>query len=637
MQQLDLLVKQYLELDTDYALLITGAWGTGKTHYFRNVLKPIIEDTDTIKDKSKRYKSITVSLFGLKTIGEIQTQILLSSFNKLNNGKYKTAGLFFSTFAKGLLNITGFNAETIDTSIWSEAINELKGFNNLVICFDDIERKNPDLHISQFVGFVNTLIEKHDAKVILIGNENKILDFSESKEKVIGNTVEYLPDYDLIFDSIVKEKFENENNKKYNDFLQSNKELIMRTFYSASKNLRTLKYALVQYERIYLEINELVEKENIFADKENDILKDSIHFTYSISEEYRTGSISYSEKKSLDSLDAFSMMLAKEMYDERNKVANEKSEEEAYLKSFSEKYYPSLINYNYFESIYVYITGGDIFRIGKLREEIIKIYHINKLGAVLPQYQVLEKLFWNNVYKLENKDYKTLTKQMVNYAYSGAYGQLNEYAIIFYYALRFNNPFDYSPNTHVRNLKKGIKKIYPKEVDLSIKYHPQEFINIKDNDIYKEQKTDLYQYILNLNQELETNSRKAEIRDLEDKCKLNLLDFAYQIKENYALNLLTGFNPRVFYSAFINASNEDKYYSYNILSSCFKEMSYYLHDISEFLFGLNKLFEKGKKYHVKKSLSGYYYNAMLVLTKNGLKNAQEDSKLSKDVEPESID
>ena len=44
--------------NTDYALLIDGKWGSGKTYYVKNILIPLIE-------KDKKYKPIYISLNGL--------------------------------------------------------------------------------------------------------------------------------------------------------------------------------------------------------------------------------------------------------------------------------------------------------------------------------------------------------------------------------------------------------------------------------------------------------------------------------------------------------------------------------------------------------------------------------------------
>ena len=61
---LDREVHRYLAMDTNYAFMITGPWGSGKTYYFENILKPkVIERTEVFSNAKYRYKCVSVSLF----------------------------------------------------------------------------------------------------------------------------------------------------------------------------------------------------------------------------------------------------------------------------------------------------------------------------------------------------------------------------------------------------------------------------------------------------------------------------------------------------------------------------------------------------------------------------------------------
>lgn len=621
MQRLDLIVDQYLEFETDYALLMTGAWGTGKTHYFNQMIKPIIENKDTLRDNSKKYNLITISLFGLKSIGEIQTQILLSSYSLFKNPKSKATTTILGTLAKGLLNFTGVNAESIDTSIWAEALNQIKGFENLVICFDDIERKSTELEISQFIGFVNLLIENHGTKIILIANESKLDNFDDSKEKVIGNTIEYIPDYEEIFDNIIKSIFA--TNIAYTEFLSCHKELILDIFNKTTKNLRTLKYALSQFLKVHSEIESLCNKEEkLFKNSKDEILKETLKFTVVISEEYRTGQISFSDKKELDNLDSFSMMIAGDLYN-RGKQVDDTDNEPTYLGLIHDKYYSFSDNYKYFDSIYSYVTGGEVFDIDKLRDEIIDIFRINEEGLTLPQYGVLNLLSWDKVYSLDNSDYRSLTSKMLIHAYKGDYQTLSEYATIFYYALRFDNILAHSPDLLAKKLKNGIIKAKIKSVDLSIRYHPENFEYIKDDDIYKKQKEMLYRFILNENSKLENKSKKDEIKQLEEECRKDIAAFCKRLYVEYKVQDLRDVSSRIFYSAYINSRNNAKYEIFLFLDSIFERQSYHLSDIKPFLIGLKELFNKGSKQHIKRTLSGHYYSATKKLIEDKLKEIEK--------------
>ena len=315
-------------------------------------------------------------------------------------------------------------------------------------------------------------------------------------------------------------------------------------------------------------------------------------------------------------------MIAGDLYN-MGKQVDDTDKEPTYLRLIHDKYYSFSDNYKYFDSIYSYITGGEAFDISKLRDEVIDIFRINEEGLTLPQYEVLELLFWDKVYKLENIEYKSLTSRMLNYANRGEYQNLSEYATVFYYALRFNNIFSYSPDTLVQKLKAGIKKAKIKSVDLSIKYHPSDFKNIKEDDIYREQKENLFQFILDENRKLELSSKKEEMKQLEEECRTDISSFCQKFYSEYSIKILEEFNPHIFYSAYIKSNNDSKHQVYIFMEGAFNRQPYYLSDIKVFLIGLKELFDKGSKQHVKKTLSGYYYYATKKLIEDKLKEIEK--------------
>ena len=54
-------VEEYLEAPDQYALMITGEWGCGKTHFVEHALKDHVESLD------KPYSLIRVSAYGTRT------------------------------------------------------------------------------------------------------------------------------------------------------------------------------------------------------------------------------------------------------------------------------------------------------------------------------------------------------------------------------------------------------------------------------------------------------------------------------------------------------------------------------------------------------------------------------------------
>ena len=67
-KEINYAVKDYLNEDSvDYAILINGKWGSGKTYYWKNYLEKIIID--------KGITTLYISLNGVDSINEIGKKI----------------------------------------------------------------------------------------------------------------------------------------------------------------------------------------------------------------------------------------------------------------------------------------------------------------------------------------------------------------------------------------------------------------------------------------------------------------------------------------------------------------------------------------------------------------------------------
>ena len=69
--------KSYLDNDDNNGtiLMLSGAWGSGKTHFWKNIIEKDL--IPKIKEKEKSY--IFVSLYGKDSIEELQNEILQKS------------------------------------------------------------------------------------------------------------------------------------------------------------------------------------------------------------------------------------------------------------------------------------------------------------------------------------------------------------------------------------------------------------------------------------------------------------------------------------------------------------------------------------------------------------------------------
>ena len=74
------IVNDYIKAEnTDYAIMVTGVWGSGKTFCWNHTLKQAIEEIkipgqDT--ENAKKYSSARVSLFGLTDVNQIRQRTL---------------------------------------------------------------------------------------------------------------------------------------------------------------------------------------------------------------------------------------------------------------------------------------------------------------------------------------------------------------------------------------------------------------------------------------------------------------------------------------------------------------------------------------------------------------------------------
>lgn len=258
-------LKYYCDEENTFgALLLTGQWGCGKTYLIEHQL---CEDSDM----KKKFVFLRISLFGEPSIESIQKKVkILYLFQKAGS---KSKDIFKSiSFLKkiigiikniGALKAIGNAALSIDPTDFFEIKNEI-GKPNVVLIFDDFERctVNP----VDLFGCINDYCENQRLKVIIVANEEKI-DFSEKvgtqalqygniKEKLITRTIHYEPEYDQIIEGIVGAY--KAQSTEYKEFLNKNCNRICNVFNKNEiKNLRSLKCAIQDFERVYQTFKEL--------------------------------------------------------------------------------------------------------------------------------------------------------------------------------------------------------------------------------------------------------------------------------------------------------------------------------------------------------------------------------------------
>ena len=80
-------ILDYVRSDyTDYAIMINGEWGSGKTYFWNNQIKKKI---DTLNLNGKRYTTIYMSLYGISNLEEISKKIFMETSQLMNRNLRK--------------------------------------------------------------------------------------------------------------------------------------------------------------------------------------------------------------------------------------------------------------------------------------------------------------------------------------------------------------------------------------------------------------------------------------------------------------------------------------------------------------------------------------------------------------------
>ena len=224
---------------TDYALLITGPWGCGKTYFWKNVIE---HELKGLQGSDHIQRILYVSLYGVSDVKDIDRSLFTQSYPGINRkGVGRTSRLVAGVVeALGYVDLAKINLRSLIKA------------KDAVICFDDLERTR--LPMEEVLGYINTFVEHEGAKTIILCNEEAIGDdkrkiYNSMKEKVVGFSHGLKSDYNQVLESLVNE---HKRNDKLYEFLTSQKTLIGQLFFkSETHNIRTLRRVIAMLSTIF--------------------------------------------------------------------------------------------------------------------------------------------------------------------------------------------------------------------------------------------------------------------------------------------------------------------------------------------------------------------------------------------------
>lgn len=254
-----------------YAIMLKGKWGCGKTFFIKNWLKNYSSTNNNEDANSLLLKPIYISLYGLTTISEICSAL----DREIHPFFYSKTGKFIAQFAKiagkvvlrTSIDITGDGQDDATFSGTLDSLAVFKSNNDIVkgvkfIIFDDIERCQ--IEMKQLLGFINYFVEHCKCHVVIIGDDTHLTknnndQLVEFREKTIGREFVIQPDTKVAIDYFISEMPDS-------SFLQSKKEFILKCFQATKyENLRVLRQCLYDYNaQLSLIDKALIQQDNVF-------------------------------------------------------------------------------------------------------------------------------------------------------------------------------------------------------------------------------------------------------------------------------------------------------------------------------------------------------------------------------------
>ncbi len=454
-------ILDYIRSDyTDYAIMINGEWGSGKTYFWNNKIKPKIE---SMQLNGRRYTAIYMSLYGISNLEEISKKIFIETTQLMDKNlkKYMDASGVrnIPEYAKTGLDMANFfgvtqNGDRVD-------YGQFFSTDDKVLCFDDLERANVD--VIDILGYINNFVEHDHIKTIIICNEkelstklknsnlemktfiatylldkenklniktdkpmverirdtieyvfDKANDYERIKEKLIGETFEYRPEFNYIINGLLMRY---ENCPDLIRFLRENTNLIISTFNkSGTRNLRILKHSLTNFKKIFDEVNKSYPNTN------HRVLQTMLIFTIAISFEIKAGKITKDKFVNINDNEEYKAILVSSRVFMDNR--------QFYIKEFDNNYYYNFkAEYRFFKFIELYVRTRifDMKIFKRDMEAIINTVDTDKL----PGYK---RLLTEEYWKISDDQFGSIVTEVLEDVKFGRIELINVVKLFAYFA-----------------------------------------------------------------------------------------------------------------------------------------------------------------------------------------------------------
>jgi len=575
-------ILDYVRSDyTDYAIMLNGEWGSGKTHFWNNKIKKKIE---SMQLNGKRYTTIYMSLYGISNLEEISKKIFIETTQLMDKNLRK----FMKANGQGTIPEyakTGIDmANLFGVTQNGDKVNygDFFSTDDKVLCFDDLERANVD--VIDILGYINNFVEHDHIKTIIICNEKELAtklkssnlemktfiatylldkqdelnktdkpmvekiqdkiehvfdkanDYERIKEKLIGETFEYAPKFDYIINGILMRY---ENNTELIRFLRENTGLIISTFNkSGTRNLRILKHALNDFKKIY----EMVNKS--YPNTNHRVMQTMLIFTIAVSFEIKAGKITKDKFINIQDNEEYKSILVSSRILMDNR--------QFYIKEFDNNYYYNFKSeYRFFKFIEYYIRTR-IFDM-KLFKDNMETIRNTVDTENLPAYK---RLLTEEYWKISDDEFTSIITEILEDVKEGKINLIESVKIFAYFSyFSRKNLIDYDLKTLKSLFFNGMNI-----ASLNSKYcpNPEEELGKIAIEEVKEDMEDVLNHFNVLNEQLLEKMYKEKAEEIMKCIPMRMEQFYEKFdKECLQIPIFKYYDPFQLFQRISCASNED--------------------------------------------------------------------------------
>lgn len=586
MEALNEMIKDYLEAkETDYAIMINGDWGCGKSYYIKHDFVDMVTQTecpaptttgfnkyinhwsnqirekwhqlkqenkeDEVKYDEQHYFPFYISLYGISSVEEFYARVANEVYGWISTGGNILQNLLENqTGAKVQLNAGAYIP------------------HNAVLVFDDLERICLDkISPIEVLGLINSYAEHKHLKVIIVCNEEAFRkksgkgnvqlkldeEYQQYKEKTIRFSYTCTTDVAGIYGKLIEGVQD-----AYGTYLRQNQQEILELFAKGGRNnIRTLKFFLEVYKKVYDLVSSL-SPEKYKSEIERILMVSALIYIM----EYKRG-IKCKDLLLLQQQISFSFEdFQSEDVFQSNKSKEEEHEEQPYDVSEAQNLYGA----NYDEMVRL-PWMIDYIATGALKEEDVKAYveeqvEFHKRIENSPEARVVLKL--KSTALLQDEEFSEVLRQLWKYVKGNKYSTVelfDIYAVLATYTIEGIKVIGLTKEKDTwfkKSIEENAKKgIFIKELDDKLGKWDD---SLRDIDVVKRY-YELAAYAVELNNAIANSTYGNEMDRFmkiveDDSDEDNIVPYARD--ESHRLSLRTADWDRI-YAALMKAPNPKAY------------------------------------------------------------------------------